>query len=166
MSFPRKSRFSRRIENLVVSIPYATEPKPNTLKKNFLLKKCLWRPYLSNDDQKGWNFLYWGAQEDKNLGFWGYFEVQATYLPLGIHQPPKVAGKGISVFCNIPSNFKSKFWQENFIWEKIKISTRWLSSFQALFLAITSNPLKLAAFPRSLKPQYSSLNILSHSAPH
>jgi len=107
-----------------------------------------------------------GVPMGKNLGFRGYFEVKATYLPVGTHIPPKLHIRCIAVFYNIPLNFKSKFWQENFIWENIKISTRWPSSFQAVFWAITSQPVRLAAFPRSLWLQFSFLNILSHSAPY
>jgi len=35
--------------------------------------------------------------------------------------PPNLQKRCISVFYNIPLNFKAKVWQENFIWEKINI---------------------------------------------
>ena len=44
------------------------------------------------------------------------------------------------------------------------MSTRWLSNFQAPFLAITFQTVRLAAFQRSRWLQNSFLNILSHSA--
>jgi len=157
MSFSGKYRFSRRLENLVASIQKATERKPSTLETNFLYIKCLWRPYLCNDDQKIWHFLSWGCQGDKNLGFWWYFEVQVTFLTAGIPQPHQTCRKGVC-WCFTTSHWISSqhFDRKVLFGKKIEISTRCPRSFQAVFLAITSQPLRLAAFPRPLKLQNSS----------
>ena len=114
-------------------------------------KKCLWRPYLCNDDQKSWNLYSWGAKGGKNHGLRRYSDVQATFLPVCRHQPPQTCWK--SVFrCFTPSHQIScqNFGWKSFFEQKSKISTRWLSTFQALFLAITCQTVKLAAFTRSM----------------
>ena len=93
--------------------------------------------------------------------FWGSSHLSASRYP---PTPPNAQKRFIWMFYNIPTNFKPKYWQENFIWEKIKISTRWPSTFQALFLAITSQSFRLEAFPRSLehfKPLSGSLTPIS-----
>jgi len=50
----------------------------------------------------------------------------------------------IWVFYDIPPNFKAKYSQKILFVNKIKISTRWLSSYQSLFLAIAPQPIRLA----------------------
>ena len=64
--------------------------------------------------------------------------------------PPNLQKRCVSAFHTILPNFKPNLSQENFIWEKNKISTWCLSTFQALFLVITYQPVRLAAFPRSV----------------
>jgi len=90
-----------------------------------------------------------GGSRGKNLGFRDSFEVQATFLSVGVHQFHLVCRKGVLGFLQHLANF-----QANIVTRKfhlgIEISTKWPSSFQVLFLAITSQLHRLAAFPRSV----------------
>jgi len=48
--------------------------------------------------------------------FWGSSHLAASRYP---PTPPNLQRRCMSVFYNIQSNFKPKFWQENFIGKKI-----------------------------------------------
>jgi len=120
-----------------------------------------------NDDQKRWHVYWWGKQGGKNHGFRRHSEVQATFLPIGRRQPPQTCRKRV-FRCFTPSHHIScqNFYRKFLLEHKSTISTRWLITFQALFLAITCQTARLVAFPRSLWLQFSFLNILRPSTPH
>jgi len=98
--------------------------------------------------------------------FWG-----SSHLSTSRYPPTHQTCRNSEFRClnNIPPHFKQKFWQENSIWKKSKYPHWRPSSFQALFLAITSPSVKLAAFkvsiasvelPEHLKPLSASLTLI------
>ena len=126
------------------SIQTAIPLKLNTLETNVLRKKCLWRTYLCSDDHKSWIFLV-GVQEGKNHAFWGYFGVQATFLPASIHQPHQTCRKDVFWCLTKRHQISSQNIDRKILFVKnSKKSIRLPSSFQGLFLAITPQSLRLA----------------------
>jgi len=94
---------------------------------------------------------------------WLYYG-STFFQPVSTHQTHQTCRKDAFRFFATSHQISSQhFYRKVLFLNKIKMSTRWPSSFQALFLAITSQPHRLVAFPRSAKLQNSSLNISSHS---
>ena len=148
---------SRRLQNLAESIQYATEPKPNTLEINFLYKNVCEDLIFAMMNKKVDTWIG-GVRGGKNHGFRGYFEVEATFLPVSTNHPHQTCRKGVFECLTSSHQYSSRTTGRKILFgNKIKVSTRWLSSFQGLFLSLTSQSLRWASrLPKARKLQNSS----------
>jgi len=154
------------LENLAASNKYGAEPKPKTMETSLLhTNVCDDVNFVMMIKTVDTSFLG-DPQGAKKHGFRGCFMVQATFPPVSTHQTHHICRKYAFRFFATSHQISSQHFNRKILFlNKIKISTRWPSRFQALFLTITSQPHSLAAFPRSAKLPNSSLNISSHSGP-
>jgi len=91
-----------------------------------------------------------GAKRAKTSDFQAIMRFEPLIFQSVATNPTKLAEKVWFGILQLPTKFQVQFRTGKFYLEKIKISTRWPSSFQALFWTIISQTVRLVAFPRSL----------------
>jgi len=119
-SFSEKKRFSRRRQNLVASVSKLQSLNQTRLKQTFCRKNVCEDFTFAMMIKMLTLYVVGGPKGEKpriSWVLWGSSHFSdSQHLPTS----PNLQKMCIWVSYNIPPNFKSKYWQDNFVWEKLK----------------------------------------------